>query len=55
VRRRPRSADDHLRLGDALCKVFRYDDAEQHYRRALELGAGAAKWRLQKIRDKRGH
>ena len=43
-----------IRLGDALFKVFRYDDAQRHYQRAAELGHPKAAERLARVKAKVG-
>ncbi|RMG98804.1 MAG: tetratricopeptide repeat protein [Deltaproteobacteria bacterium] len=54
TRRAPRSGGVWTRLGDAYFRALRYADAERAYRRAVELGYGAARKRLERIEDKLG-
>lgn len=52
LRQAPRNARNHVRLGDALYRVARYDDARAQYERAASLGSGLARRRLKVIDDR---
>lgn len=49
VRRAPGRASYHLRLGDALYKMQRYQEARGQYERAHALGSSAAELRLRRL------
>ena len=50
----PKSKTYHLKLGDALYGVLRYQDALKHYKKAESLGASAAASRISKVEAKIG-
>ena len=52
LRQAPRNARNHVRLGDALYRVARYDDARSQYERAASLGSRLARRRLKVIDDR---
>ena len=54
VRVAPSRAEFRMKLGDAYFKVLRYELARVAYQKALDLGAGAARERLKRLRDKLG-
>jgi len=54
VRRTPRKAALHVKLGDAYFKVLRYDDAEKAYRAARKLGSEVAAARLAMVAARLG-
>ena len=54
VRRVPRKAALHVKLGDAYFKVLRYDDAASAYRAARKLGSEVAATRLAMVEARLG-
>ena len=54
VRSAPTNASYRLKLGDALFKVLRYQDALVAYEKAKSLGSSRAQSRIDKVRAKLG-
>ena len=55
VRASPRNASFRLKLGDALFKVLRYQDAMAEYTKAKNLGSSRAQARIEKLKAKLGN